>query len=398
MNQYGLMFDGTFVPKIGPDRDLIRKNGLKAAPVHLFKNILKTCKSIEEAEGVINRYFIPYIKSAQILLVDAQGGYLVVKANGVSEKGYVPEGSFKVITNFHLEDLETGEYTCYRYDLAQKIFTESFDNSLAQFEDVLSQVHQSYPGATVYSNIYNLTSASSTFYYNARFDRKITLDFKGDMPETPVMVEEIFEKRMINHLIKAYKSDGIPGIEEAFTDAMNFAEDSRFQTDVQQLLDMGEYLYRQEDLSGYQQVLSLAAKHDPGNDRVWEAQGISQLRFGNIDTALSHFQQALQINSQNYWANRLLKTYGRDGICKLTFSLPGYENARSVMLFGNFNEWRGYDNTCVFENGRWNTCVYTREKTLRYRFKVDGQWVGDVKQDSTVKLESGLKVFIRKVE
>ena len=41
MNEAGLMFDGTAVSRIEIDREKVREEKRKAAPVQLFKNILK---------------------------------------------------------------------------------------------------------------------------------------------------------------------------------------------------------------------------------------------------------------------------------------------------------------------------------------------------------------------
>ena len=396
MNEAGLMFDGTAVSRIEIDRDRVREQKLKAAPVQLFKNILKRCRTIEEAEAMIEPLFIPYIRSAQVVIVDANAGYLVVKANGIAQKGHLSEGEFRVITNFHLEDLESRNYTCYRYDLAHNSLQRHFENTLPEFEGLLQSVHQEYPGATVYSNIFNLTAPSAHIYYNAVFDEKITLDFKGSVPENPVLLEGgVFKKRMIESLIKAYKKGGAPKAAEFFEAEQTRKDSSEFQVDAQQLIDLGEYLYRQDEIEDYEYILDFANKTFPQDERSLLALGKSFLRKGEIDKALGAFEGVLEIDPQNYWAGRLLAQYSDQRECPLAFTLEGYENATSVLLFGNFNEWRGFDHVCRRVNGAWTTCVSTSEKVLQYRFKVDGQWVEDPGNPSSTKLRNGLKVSVR---
>lgn len=396
MNEVGLMFDGTFVSRIEIDRDRVKADGLKAAPVHLFKNILKRCKSIEEAEVVVDRYFIPYIRTAQVILADANGGFLVIKANGVSEKGHLEEGEFKIITNFHLEDLPSGNYTCYRYDLAHRMLDGRFENTYREFEEVLQGVHQEYPGATVYSNIYDLNSASSVLYYNARFDRRIAIDFKGDLPEDPVFLEQgVFPKRMIGSLIDIYKRKGVDGVQAAFL-TEKASGTSAYQVDVQQLLDLSEYLYRERELGDYHGILEFAAKTYPENPWAYLALGKYHLRMGEIAPALDYLRISKELNPDNYWADRLLRSYARDRECTKEFLLEGFEDASSVMLFGNFNEWRGYDNACRWREGAWRTCISSSLDTLEYRFKVDGKWVEDPRNPASKKAENGLKVSVLK--
>ena len=390
------MFDGTAVSRIEIDREKVREEKRKAAPVQLFKNILKRCRTIEEAEAMINPLFIPYIRSAQVVIVDANAGYLVVKANGVTQKGHLSEGEFKVITNFHLEDLESRNYTCYRYDLARTRLDTHFENTIPEFEGLLSSVHQEYPGATVYSNIFDLTSATCNLYYNAGFEEKITLDFAGSISENPILLEEgLFRKRMIEALIKAYKKGGAAAATAYFTTEFNRRDRSVYQVDAQQLIDLGEYLYREGEVGDYQFILNYAGSTFPQDERVVLALGKSYLRTGKIDRALEAFARTLEINPENYWAGRLLKAYSNEKECGLVFTLEGHENASSVLLYGNFNEWRGFDNACRMVDGTWTTCVSTGEKELQYRFKVDGEWVEDPANPSSQKLRNGLRVSVR---
>ncbi len=394
MNEAGLMFDGTFVPRIEIDRDRVKADGLKAAPVHLFKHILKRCKSIEEAEEVVDQYFIPYIRAAQVILVDANGGFLVIKANGVKEKGHLKEGEFKIITNFHLEDLPSGNYTCYRYDLAYKMLDDRFDNTYNEFEEVLQGVHQEYPGATVYSNIYDLKNASSELYYNARFDRRITIDFKGDLTEDPVFLEQgVFPKRMIETLISIYEKKGLNEVQAVFLEE-KASESPAYQVDVQQLLDFSEYLFRKKKLSDYQLILEFAAKTYPENARAYLALGKFHLRSGEIAPALEDLKTCLDLDPDNYWANRLLEAYTNEKECNYEFFLKGFEDASSVLLFGNFNEWRGYDNVCIWRDDAWRTCISSSLDSFEYRFQVDGKWVEDPRNPASRKAGNGLKVSV----
>lgn len=396
MNEAGLMFDGTAVSRIEIDRDRVREQKRKAAPAQLFKNILKRCRTIEEAEAMINPLFIPYIRSAQVVIVDANAGYLVVKANGVAQKGHLSEGEFKIITNFHLEDLESRNYTCYRYDLAHSKLDAQFENTIPEFEGLLSGVHQEYPGATVYSNIFDLTAATCALYYNAVFEEKITLDFRGSLSEDPVLLEEgLFKKRMIEALIKTYKKGGAAKAAEFFTAERNRSAGSAYQADAQQLIDLAEYLYREGEVGDYQFILNYANSTFPQDERVELALGKSCLRTGKIDRALEAFARTLEINPENYWADRLLKAYSDQTECAMEFTLKGYEDASSVLLYGNFNEWRGFDNACRLVDGTWTTCVDTREKDLQYRFKVDGEWVEDPANPSSQRLRNGLKFSVK---
>lgn len=389
MNEAGLMFDGTYVSKLDINRENMRAKKLKAAPVHLFKNILKTCKNIEEAKAIIDKYFIPYIRTAQVLIVDAKGGYLVVKANGVTEKGHLKDGEYKIITNFHLEDLKNDNYTCYRYDIAKESFEKQFNNTVNEFENILFKTHQNYPAATVYSNIYDLTKKTSHLYYNADFNKKITIDFKTEFFSKPKLLEEdIFEKRLIEDLVELHKKKKVEGISQF----LNMQASNRV---IKGVIDLSEHLYRKEKINDYNSIIEFLKADYLNYDKVNLAIGKYFLRKGKIENALNSFKTELKKNPDDYWSNRLQNTYSTENKCKENFILKGYENATSVILYGNFNEWRGYDNVCKLENGVWTTCVNSNEKKLLYRFKVDDKWVELPKNSEFEKLSNGLKALVK---
>lgn len=392
MNEEGLMFDGTYVSKLGIDRDNMRAKKLKAAPVHLFKNILKTCKNIEEAKVIIDKYFIPYIRTAQVLIVDAKGGYLVVKANGVIEKGYLKEGEYKIVTNFHLEDLKNDNYTCYRYDIAKESFEQQFNNSVDEFENILFKTHQNYPVSTVYSNIYDLTEKKSYLYYNANFKKKITIDFNNEFFRKPKLLEEdIFEKRIIGNLIKIHRKDKLDGIKEF----MKGKNGLSLKSSIIATINLSEYLYRREKTEDYFKIVEYLKANYSNQDKVNLAVGKYFLRKGRIKDALNNFKTELENDPDDYWSNRLYNIYNTENKCKEKFTLKGYENATSVILYGNFNEWRGYDNVCKLEKGVWTTCVNSNEKKLLYRFKVDDKWVELPRKAKFEKLSNGFKVLVK---
>lgn len=71
VNEKGLFFDGNAIPKQTLHDSV--KQGKKAAPVPVFKNVLKNCATVDEAITYLQHYYIPFIKSVQIILADAQG-------------------------------------------------------------------------------------------------------------------------------------------------------------------------------------------------------------------------------------------------------------------------------------------------------------------------------------
>ena len=194
MNTEGLFFDGTYIDKIPLDPQM--REGRKAAKTQIFKHMLKRCASVEEALQYLDQFFIPFIRSAQVVIADKTGDYAVVHANGVVRRRE-PEERFAVITNFHLSHLETGNYTCARYDQAHERL-ESADQITEQlFREILDATHQDGEQVkTVYSNVYDLTNRVVHTYYLFDYTRPITvriadLATPGKVSSGPVYLRDL---------------------------------------------------------------------------------------------------------------------------------------------------------------------------------------------------------------
>lgn len=140
INEKGLFFDGNSIPKQILNESV--KKEKKAAPVPIFKNLLKNCATVDEAINYLKQYYIPFIKSVQIILADSQGSYAVIDLNGVVERGTLSEG-YKIITNFRSTDQN---HFCYRYDLTSSLL-EEFSNNVAEFENILSTAKANFSGS-----------------------------------------------------------------------------------------------------------------------------------------------------------------------------------------------------------------------------------------------------------
>ena len=374
-NEKGLFFDGTYVPRTAVDRDLVKTKGLKAASIWSFKRVLKNAQNIKEAKEMLEPFFYPFIKEVQIIIVDNQGNYLVIKTNGIAEEGQVKEGEYKIITNFHSEQLTDNTYSCYRYDLADEYLSSDFQNSNEQFETALYLTHQEYPAASVYSNIYNLTNSRVNLYYNYDFvnPHSINLNQDIDVIEKQSIEGEIFKKRMVDQLGKLYKKKGVA---EAITFYRNQRQiESEYLVSVQELIDFAEHLFIKGEWTDYFEVLNQANLLFPDSDSIYEALGKYYLRTAQIDKAFENYQKALQLNKNNFWAKDMIAQYSDQNTSQYVIQLEGYENAKKVMVSGEFNEWLPIRNVCIKEDDVWKTKVRAKPGTYDYVFIVDGERV-----------------------
>lgn len=381
-NEQGLFFDATAVPRL--ELSDSAKSGRKKAIHPIFKNILKTCATVAEAEQVLNRYYIPFIKKVQVILADATGAYLVLNVNGIAERGALLEG-YRIITNFHAD---AKRHFCYRYDSAESRLGKQFENSLEGMATILSLSHQEFPGATVYSNVYDLTKASATIFYNHRFDRSVTATFNQPTDKT-VYLEQAFPRRMIGVLLKSYKRKGAGGAIAAFRSEQKNPK-TLYQCDAEQLSDLTTWLLNRSRFEDAYLVAKENAELFPESDRAHDQFGKSLMYSLRIEEAKAEYARALALNPNNRWAKSVLGQFEGSPSGNATLVLRGHEKATLVSAAGEFNEWQALQNIC-FKNasGQWECKLKLPAGRYAYRFVVDGRFIDDPLNPPVREVEKG---------
>lgn len=397
VNEKGLFFDGNAIPKqILNDST---KQGKKAAPVPVFKNVLKNCATVDEALIYLQRFYIPFIKSVQIILADAQGNFAVIDLNGIVEKGTVTDG-YKIITNFRPSDKN---YFCYRYDLTSTLLEKEFSNQVEEFEKVVFTARQTFPGATVYSTISDLGSQQINLYYNHKVTNKVEIDLKKSLKEgktNEVALEDLFPKRMIHELIRVWDKKGV-GEAISFFDQEKNNPNTKFQIDAEQLYDLTNVLLNRQHVEESLVVARKNVEYFPDSDLGFEALGKSLFWNGYILESKQAYEKAKRINPENRWANLVPPQLSNNIINQEgnRISLRSFENAKAVAVAGVFNEWQSLQNICIKNNkGIWECPVTLLPGYYYYRFIVDGRWVDDPGNPPTHELEKGFYVSVLEVK
>jgi hypothetical protein len=61
----------------------------------------------------------------------------------------------------------------------------------------------------------------------------------------------------------------------------------------------------------------------------------------------------------------------------IPFVLTEFQNAKSVTLVGDFNEWDAHQTPLELKDGVWSASVELRPGRYQYQFVVDGKWIVD---------------------
>ncbi len=391
VNERGLFFDGNAIPKQVLNDST--KQGKKAAPVPIFKNVLKNCATVDEALKYLQHFYIPFIKSVQIILADAQGNYAVMDLNGVIEKGKITDG-YKIITNFRSSDKT---HFCYRYDLTTALLEKGFSNQVEEFENVLFTARQTFPGATVYSTISDLNHQQINLYYNHKVANKVEIDLKKSLKEgktNEVALENLFPKRMIHELIQVWSKKGVNAAITFFDQERNNSN-TKFQIDSEQLYDLTNVLLNRQHTEESLIVARKNCEYFPDSDISFEALGKSLFWNGQRNESIQAYKKVISLNPDNRWARLVLTqlTENTPDNRSSIITLRGFENAKAVAVAGVFNEWQSLQNICLKnKDGIWECPIALFPGTYYYRFIVDGRWVDDPGNLPSHELEKGFYV------
>jgi len=162
MNEKGLFFDAAQTPyqEISFGRD---KTTPKNYP---WQEILDKAATVREALEMLNRYALPELSEATVMLGDATGDAAIIGVHN-NEMDIRPlDERYLIQTNFNRWHPElNNEPKCERYQKAEQIVSGRSDVNVATMRTILEQTHQD--SLTVYSNIYDLKN-KTIYTYNKR--------------------------------------------------------------------------------------------------------------------------------------------------------------------------------------------------------------------------------------
>lgn len=158
MNEAGLSFDFDAIPYVNSFDPESRKS-FKGGNDAILPNILGNMETVEEVITFFNTYwFIDGFREAQMHVSDKNGRFAIISASGVKR---AEKGDFLVSTNFDICAKEDSS-SCWRYALAVEKLTTS-DVNLETMQSLCRETAQTN-GATMYSNIQNLTTGDIWFF------------------------------------------------------------------------------------------------------------------------------------------------------------------------------------------------------------------------------------------
>jgi len=171
MNEYGLFYDFTAQYGIDP-----AKYDLKHPYTgDIMFELLGKCKTVKDALAFLELH--DYTAASQVLLADATGNSVIIHVGAK----VIKNGHYQINTNFDINNLATGNYSCGRYDISNEILSDAKSVSVPLLKNLLNQTHQEGDLSTQYSNIYDLKRGIIYVYLFHDFDHVYVIDLKKEL-------------------------------------------------------------------------------------------------------------------------------------------------------------------------------------------------------------------------
>ena len=171
MNEYGLFYDYTAQYSIDPSNYQLKNPYMG----DVFFEILGKCKTVAEALKFLENH--AYSAPSQVLLADATGASVVLHVGANVKKN----GTYQINTNFDILNVPAHNYTCGRYDRADRMLAGAKKLSVPFLRDILNETHQEGDLATQYSNVYDLKRGKIYVYLYHNYNHVYEIDLKKEL-------------------------------------------------------------------------------------------------------------------------------------------------------------------------------------------------------------------------
>lgn len=380
LNEFGLFMDFTAIDQISVVKDDQKKNRKK----QVVTDILKKCKTVDEALTYINQYNLIKLTKAQLFIGDASGNYATVTGGYVVRK---TDNSF-ALTNYCIN--KGHKEACYRRDVATHYLNSTTTFQLNDITNILEKSTQKLPNNLIsnYSMAVNLKTSTIYLYYKNDFTTVSTLILSEELKKGKHHkdVQDYFPESITNILETTYNNDGInsaigkyKALRETSYDKYNFKNDAAINLAIS-WIEKGQT----DDAI---KLLECLKEFAPNNTNIYSWLGVANRKANNIDESYKYFSKVLEQKPNDYLAT----LWGRQENQKVTFKLADFEDAQQVSVMGDFTEWTKYPIKMKKENGYWTCEILLSKGENIYKFIVNDQYLADSK--NYMHIGTGPKIY-----
>ena len=361
LNEYGLFLDYTAIDNISVRIDPLKKTREQ----EIVNDILKTCKTVEEALTFINQFNLIKLSGAQLFIGDVSGNYATVHGNYVVMK---TDRNFSLtnycIANGHKE-------VCWRRETAYLKLAEFKYYNKANISGILKEASQKWPSDVVtnYSMAVNLKNQEMVLYYKNDFKtpRIINLSKELKKGKHSTDVAAYFPLGLSKILIHTYEQDGITSVINEY-DKLRKNSHKVYNFNNNETLQFGINLLIENKTDDAIRFFSYLLKYNKKSTEVINWLGIAYKYKRNFSLSNFCFDNVLEHHHDNYLANLFYKKKDQ----KVIFKINEWSGAENVKLIGDFTDWLKNPIKLEKKAGYWYCEVVIPEGNHEYKFLIDG--------------------------
>jgi hypothetical protein len=366
LNEHGLFLDYTAIDEIAIVKDAQKTDRKK----QIATDLLKTCKTVDEALAYLNKYNLIKLNVAQLFIGDASGNYATVTG------GYIVN---KTTNNFALTNycINNGhKEACHRRDVATQYLNQSNPFQLSDITNILEKSAQKFPYkyTTNLSMAVNLKATTINLYYKHDFSTVATLSLTEELKKGKHHkdIENYFPKNIAPILEKTYKNNGIKATVERYK-TLRITTTNQYNFKNNDALNLAVSWIEKGQTNDAIELLECLNKFEPNNTSIQTWLGIAHRKNNNVEISDAYFSKVLAKEPNDYLAT----LWGKQEAGKITFKLRDFEAAERVWLVGDFTNGTKNPIKMRKENGYW-TCEASLPKgEVTYKFVVNKSYYVD---------------------
>lgn len=364
MNTKGLFVDYTAIDDIPATRDPKKKD----RETEVATDILKQCKTVDEALKLISQFNLVRLTGAQLFISDASGDYATVHGS------YVVRRKTKnfALTNYSINN--NHHEACWRRDLADEYLTKDKTYHLQDIVEILQKTAQKKPSNLVsnYAMAAELKEKTIHLYYKNDFDVPVVISLNEELKKGKHFqdMQAYFPKNIAPVVLEKYASKGIDGAIAAYDSLRKYhlREYSFRNNDAVELAAQAVAMGETKDGIRFLEHLK---EYDSEKLEIYTMLGIAYGKEGKITESDQCFAKVLAADPDNYIAT----LFGKQENQTITFKMNDFEGAENVSLTGDFSNWTPIP--MKKEMGRWTCTVSIPKGEYRYKFIVNTIYLAD---------------------
>jgi tetratricopeptide (TPR) repeat protein len=364
MNEWGLFLDYTAIEDI----PAVKEEGKENREEEVVTDILKQCKTVDEALKYISRFNLVRLTGAQLFLADANGKYAVAHGSYI----ITPETRNFALTNYSIKNAH--HEACWRRDAATEYLSGDRHYRLPDIVALLQRTTQKKPSNLVsnYSMAADLHAKTIHLYYKNDFSTPAVISLAAELKSGEHYRDMVsyFPLRLTGIIAEKYNSGGIDSAIATY-EYLRKNCSGKYNFKNNDAIDLALLAIAEGKTRDGIRFLECLKRYDPERRDIDTWLGVAYRRDDNIKESRRCFDKVLAVDPDNYVAI----LFGRQKDHNVTFRMKDFEAAEEVSLAGDFSKWKPIP--MKKEKGMWTCQVQIPPGAYNYKFIINKEYLAD---------------------